>query len=490
MACKAGEGCRAGLTWAGCWRTLAEVSHNRARDMKVDVSGSGDLTRRDFLKGASVATAMTMLGGIELLRPTTKADEGSDLRGPPVPLAVIGLGVWGRELLATLTRIPEAQIVAVCDTYPAFLRRAGRMAEKAEQVNDYRKILDNKDIKAVIIATPTHLHKEIAVAALQAGKHVYCEAPLATTVEDARAIALAAQKAPALVFQAGLQYRSDPQRAFVLKFVRSGAIGKPLLARSQWFKKQSGRLTSPNPEREKEVNWRLDPATSIGLVGEWGLHQVDLACWYLDALPTAAGGWGALRLWTDGRSVPDTEQVFFEYPDQVVGLWQGTLANSFLGTHEVYYGSDAAILFREQRAWLFKEVDAPLLGWEVYAAKQNIMDETGIVLRADASKAVDDTAANPAEAQAPKPPTKTTLEWALGNFLTNINTISGAVEDFAASFDIKDTAALTKYLAEQRREPAAGYLESYQATVCVIKANQALRAGQRLVFSKEWFELT
>jgi|YelNatPaOPRAMG01_1025707.scaffolds.fasta_scaffold26512_3 predicted dehydrogenase len=458
--------------------------------MKPDMTRSNDLTRRDFLKGASVATAMTMLGGIELLRPASKADEAPSMQGPPVPLAVIGLGVWGRELLATLTRIPEAQIAAVCDTYPAFLRRAGRMAEKAEQVSDYRKILDNKDIKAVIIATPTHLHKEIALETLQAGKHVYCEAPLATTVEDARAIALAAKKAPTLVFQAGLQHRADPQHAFVLKFIRSGAIGKPLLARAQWFKKQSGRLTAPTPEREKEVNWRLDPATSIGLVGEWGVHQVDLACWFLGTLPLAAGGWGALRLWTDGRTLPDTEQVVFEYPDQVLGLWQGTLANSFLGSHEVYYGSDAAILIRDQRAWLFKEVDAPLLGWEVYASKQTILDETGIVLRADASKAVQETGGKAAEAQAPKPPSKTTLEWALGNFLTNVNSVSGAVEDYAASFDIKDTAALTKYLAEIRREPAAGYLEGYQATVCAIKANEAIRAGRRITFSKEWFDLS
>ena len=460
--------------------------------MKPIETRPSDFNRRDFLKGTSMATVMAMLGGVELLRPeSAQAVDASTLHGPPVNLAVIGLGAWGRELLTTLSRIPEANIVAICDTYAPFRRRSGRLVEKAEQVDDYTKILDNKDIKAVFIATPSHQHREIAVAALGAGKHVYCEAPLATTIEDARAIALAARKAPKQVFQAGLQQRSEPQRAFVLSFIRSGAIGKPVMVRSQWFKKQSWRQTSPSPEREKEMNWRLDKATSVGLVGEIGIHYVDMASWFLDGLPTAVTGFGTIRLWNDGRTEPDTEQALFDYPQNVVNTWQSTLGNSFLGGHEVYCGTDAAILFRDQRAWLFKEVDAPLLGWEVYATKEAIMEETGIVLRAGASKSVQDSGpVKPGEQPAPKPPAKTPLDWALGNFLTNVNDISAAVEDYAAAFDINDTAALVKYLADVRRQPAAGYEEGYQATVSVIKANEAILKGQRLPLSKEWFDLT
>src|ERR1035441_2944135 len=210
--------------------------------------------RRDFLKGGSVATLMTMLGGVELIAQTNAAPAGAD-KAPPVKIkvGVIGLGAWGREIINTLTRLrttPDAvdvEIAAICDTYPAALKRTASAVPGAAQTADYKTILDNKDIKAVIIATPTYLHKEVALAALKAGKHVYCEAPLAGSIEDAREIALAAKAAKNLVFQAGLQKRSDKQRLFLLPFIRTGALGKTVLARAQWHKKTSWRSASPSP---------------------------------------------------------------------------------------------------------------------------------------------------------------------------------------------------------------------------------------------------
>src|SRR5207248_7909027 len=141
---------------------------------------------------------------------------------------------------------------AICDSYPAMLSRGAKDAPKATQTKDYKTILENKEINAVIVATPTHLHKEIVLAALKAGKHVYCEAPLAHTIEDAREIALAAKAAPQqVIFQCGLQVRCDPQRIFLLPFVRSGALGKMIMARAQWHKKSSWRSASASPEQEK-----------------------------------------------------------------------------------------------------------------------------------------------------------------------------------------------------------------------------------------------
>src|SRR5262249_52810590 len=160
------------------------------------------------------------------------------------------------------------------------LKRIASAAPAATQTEDYKTILANKDIPAVIIATPTGTHKEIALVALKAGKHVYFEAPLANSIEDARAIALAAKGAKLCVFQAGLQLRSDKQRLFLVPFVRSGQLGKIAEARSQWHKKTSWRTTSPNPEREKALNWRLDKSTSLGLVGEVGIHQIDQEGWF------------------------------------------------------------------------------------------------------------------------------------------------------------------------------------------------------------------
>ncbi len=189
--------------------------------------------RRDFLKSGSFATLMTMMGGVELFaQPTEQPASDSKGSGAKIKVAVIGLGSWGREILTELTKLEGADVAAICDTYGAFLRRSGKMAPGARQIQDCKAILEDKDIRAVVVATPTHKHKDIVLAALKAGKHVYCEAPLAGSIEDAREIALAARAAKKQIFQAGLQMRADPQRQFLLPFIRTGALGKTVMARS------------------------------------------------------------------------------------------------------------------------------------------------------------------------------------------------------------------------------------------------------------------
>ncbi len=444
------------------------------------------VNRRSFVKGGSFATMMTMMGGVELVAQEAKKDAAAEkAAGPQVKCAVIGLGSRGRDILATLALLKEGTVAAICDTYAASLRRASEAAPKAGKHSDYKEILANKEIQAVILATPTHQHRQIALEALQAGKHVYCEAPLAHTIEDARAIALAAKGAVKQVFQSGLQMRSDPQRHFLLQFIRSGAMGKNLLARTQWNKKQSWRFTSPNPEREREINWRLRKDTSLGLVGEIGLHQIDAAGWFMNLKPTAVNGFGSVMHWEDGREVADTMQAVFEYPGGVTLTHASTLANSFDSDHEVYFGTDSAIMVRGNKAWMFKEADAPLLGWEVYARKDEFYKETGIALVANATKLV---------AQGDKPVEdapyqNTPLFYALESFLANVNEIGAAVEDFNATFNPNDTKALVKYLGEIKRQPAAGYKEGYEATVIAIKASEAVQKQQRVPIPREIFAL-
>src|SRR5688572_5847206 len=159
-----------------------------------------NLTRRTFLKGSSFATLMSLLGGVELTA-QTPPPEADKPAGPKVKCGLIGLGTWGREIISNLSRVREAQLVALCDTYGVSLRRAAKLAPEAKAIEDYRALLDDKEVQAVLIATPSHQHREIAVAALQAGKHVYCEAPLAASLDDARAIARAAKAAVKQVFQ-------------------------------------------------------------------------------------------------------------------------------------------------------------------------------------------------------------------------------------------------------------------------------------------------
>jgi predicted dehydrogenase len=447
------------------------------------------VNRRDFLKSGSFATLMTMMGGVQLLAQTNTPATGIDMgAGPHINVAVIGLGAWGREILNVLGRIPQAEVTGLCDTYGASLRRSASAAPKATQAEDFKAILDNKTIKAVIIATPTHQHKDLVLAALKAGKHVYCEAPLAHTIEDARAIALAARDAKTQIFQAGLQMRSDPQRHFLLPFIRSGALGESVMARAQWHKKQSWRSASPNPDREKALNWRLQKETSLGLIGEIGVHQLDQACWFLNAQPVSIVGYGAISLWKDGREVFDTIQTIVEFPNNVRWTYDCTLANSFDADYEMFYGTHAAVMMRENKAWMFKEVDSPLLGWEVYAKRNSFFRETGIALVAGASKQenleASITAAVPLES--------TPLYNALLTFIRNSAQVNAAGENFIADFGADDPAALREHLLGEvgKRRYAAGFAEGFQAAVMAIKANEAVRSGQRVVFQKEWLELT
>jgi predicted dehydrogenase len=444
-----------------------------------------DVNRRDFLKGSSVATLMSMLGGVEL-RAQGTPEAPKKFEGPRVKVGVIGLGSWGRDILATLARLPQAEVVTICDTYAASIKRSAKNAPNATATDDYRKILDNKDITAVIIATPTHKHKDVVLAALQAGKHVYCEAPLANTIEDARAIAIAARENPKQYFQSGLQLRADPQRYFLMDFVRSGAIGPWVMVRSQWHKKQMWRQDSPNADRLKELNWRLDPQITPGLMGEIGVHHVDSAGWFLGAQPIAVTGFGSVRRWNDdGRKVPDTVQAVFEYPGGVQLMYDCTLANSFETAYEMFYGSDAAVMLRSNKAWLFKEVDSPLLGWEVYARKDRFGEETGIALVANATK-IAAQGDNPIE---DAPFTNTPLFYSLENFIANSSSIGGAVEDFVAAFDPKDVGALKTHLSQVRMQSYAGFMEGYAATVIALKANEAVTKGQKITFKKEWLTL-
>ena len=252
---------------------------------------------------------MAMMGGVELRAgdaPKPAASTEPPLTkipiGPTVKYGVIGLGARGREVLKDLALLPNAPVVAICDHYPSSLRRAGdNDAPKAERFDDYQKLLASKEVQAVVIATPTPDHREMALAALQAGKHVYCEAPLANSIEDAKAIAGAARDSVKLVFQAGLQERSHPQRQFLLPFIRAGASGETVMARAQSHRNNSWVSASSNPEHEKALNWRLHQKTSAGLMGEIGIHQIDAVSWFLKSTPHRHHGlWFAAAL--EGRT--------------------------------------------------------------------------------------------------------------------------------------------------------------------------------------------
>lgn len=468
-------------------------------------SGANEFNRREFIQNAaSFGAMMALMGGVPLHAEETNAvaeETHYTTVSAPMNCAVIGCGAQGREILRTLSLLPNAPVVAICDSYEAAFRRVKDSAPHAETFTDYKKLLEKKEVEAVIVATPSYQHREIVEAALAAGKHVYCEAPLATSIEDARAIARAAKKAFKLNFQSGLQIRSDSQRRFLLPFIRSGACGKNVMVRSQWHKKQSWRRTAPTPAREQALNWQLNAATSGGLMGELVIHQVDMVQWLLNQRPVAVSGWGSTLLWNDGRDVADTVQAIFEFPGGVNYFADASIANSFDSSYEMLYGSDSAVMLRgtnelggsqeASKAWLFKEVDSPLLGWEVYARKEQFAQETGIVLMANASKLQKKVKEGEAPAAVVTP-----LQQALAAFITNCGVTAEGVKNFTTTYGADaDADALQEYMAgptiTKGRKPTAGWTEGLEATVLALKANEAIikGKGQRVLIGKELFEI-
>jgi predicted dehydrogenase len=452
-------------------------------------NNASEINRRNFL--GSFSSMMMLMGATEITRAQNAKKEGEAKEryaGPPINTAVIGCGQWGREILTNLSLISKANVVAICDRYEPYMNRSQKLAPKAQKLADYRAVLDNKDVHAVIVATPTHLHKQLVIEALQAGKHVYCEAPLAHTVEDARAIAKAAKAAKKVNFQAGLQQRSDPEIIDILNFVRAGAAGTAFLARSQYHKKNSWRRSSPDPEFERALNWRLRNETSVGLVGEFGIHNIDSAGWFLNQRPTAVTGFSSMILWNDGRDVPDTIHTVLDYPAGKRMLYDATLANSFDAEYDMYYGTDATVMMRDRRGWMFKEVDSPLLGWEVYARKETFFKEVGIVLAANATKLA---------AQGDNPvidtqvATQGSLFYALEAFIVNTDLTKTGVDDFTSNFGAEDEKALVEYLADvnKNRLPAASWKDGYDATVTAIKAHEACVKGGRIALNDELFNI-
>lgn len=333
-----------------------------------------DPDRRAFIaQTAGALIGCALLPDVALAAPRRK--------GAVRKVAVIGAGRQGRAIIDELRKLDAIEIAAVCDLVPTRLQAATLRAPGALGYADYHELLARQaGIEAVFVATPTHLHVPIARAALEADRHVYCEAPLAATVADCHALVAVAAAHSTRVFQTGLYGRANPIYQHARTLVRSDGMREIVSLYAQNHQKTSWRLPGPDT-----FNWRLDPAVSIGLAGEEGTHQFDVAAWMRNKYPTAITGFGSIRLYNDGRVIPDTISVRLGWDDGVVMSYQATIANSYGGRYEVINGSNGSVRLAATHGWMFKEADAATQGWEVYATRQQFFDDEGIVLVADAT---------------------------------------------------------------------------------------------------------
>jgi predicted dehydrogenase len=421
------------------------------------------IDRRRFVVSAGSLAALGLFfgGGNVYAEEFTPAGTPANANVAPVGCAVIGLGEQGRAILTALGHAAGANVMRICDTYEGIHDRASELAPKAKAGTDAAEVFADPAVQAVWICTPTHQHKDLVIAALKAGKNVYCEAPLANTLDDARAIGQAALAAKGQVFHSGLQNRTNPQHLHVVKFIRSGALGTVAGGRLHWHKRTSWRRAAANDARAKALNWRLSRDTSLGLAGEIGIHQFDTAAWFLKTLPEAVSGRGAVRAWKDGRDVADTVQAMLEFPEGLTVGYDATLANTFDGHAETLLGTEAAVMVRDHRAWMFKEADATALGWEVYAYRDKIGDDTGIALVADATKIL---------AAGKKPGENREV-------------------DPKRTPQVTAAEAFLEAIRAKKGESACDALTGFQATVVAITANQAITEGRRIALTPEMFAL-
>jgi predicted dehydrogenase len=291
-----------------------------------------EVTRRDFLKtAAGVAAASTLPG---LGAPAILANPNPN---EVVNFGFIGTGSQGCELLKHLTTIPAGRCVATCDIYPVNLKKGVETIGTNPPYEDYRQLLDQKDVDAVLIATPLHLHAQMIIDGLNAGKHVFVEKSMFFKEEEAEPIRQTAATHANQVLQTGLQRRSSLLYRVAMEMIQKGALGKVMFVRTQWHSNRDWRRPVVDPTLERQINWRMYRDYSGGLMAELASHQIDVelashqidvANWSFGAEPISVVGMGGIDYWKDGRETCDNVQAIFEYSGGRKMLFSSILFNA------------------------------------------------------------------------------------------------------------------------------------------------------------------
>jgi len=301
-------------------------------------------SRRNFIKSSS-ALALGLSAFPSFL---TAAQMGS--QNDIVNMGVIGCNGMGWSNISSHLKMNNIRVIGLCDVDDSVLERRKEDYKKFRDntptlYKDYRKLLENKDIDAVVIGTPDHWHCKIMVDALEAGKHVYVEKPLANSVEECYIMEAAARKYDKQVVQVGQWQRSGTHYAKAIDIVRSGQLGNIRLVKvwayQGWMKPVPVKPDSappagvdydmwlgPAPKRAFNPNrfhfnfrWYWDYAG--GLMTDWGVHEIDIALFAMQARApkSVMASGGKLAYPDDASETPDTLQAVFEY-DKFNMLWE------------------------------------------------------------------------------------------------------------------------------------------------------------------------
>jgi predicted dehydrogenase len=291
-------------------------------------------TRRDFVKSVTTVTAGAVAFG-------TAPSVGAAGANEKFVIGIIGPGGQGSNLLQSFGMQKDVEIAYVCDVDADRMRSAvqavekfGGKAPRAEK--DLRRVLEDKSVDAVIIATPDHWHAPATILACDAGKHVYVEKPCAHNIREGRLMTEAARRTKRVV-QTGTQSRSTEHVRKAVELLHNGAIGEVLVAKiwNSQLRNAIGRVKPSEPPPQLDFDlwvgpapmvpyqsnllpsiWRWWYAFGAGDMGNDGVHDLDIGRWGLgvETHPAKIAALGGKYFFDDDQQFPDTQTVIFEYP--------------------------------------------------------------------------------------------------------------------------------------------------------------------------------
>jgi predicted dehydrogenase len=457
------------------------------------------LDRRDVLLGLSTVPALGLFGyALSRQRAYEQALRQAAEAGRPAPpkdqkelnVALLGAGAQGQVLLDAMLRIPGLRFRAVCDIWTEFNQRrvVNTLKKYKFEVNgyeDYRQMLDQeKELDAVVIATPDFWHAPHAVDCLKAGKHVYCEKEMSNTLEGAQAMVRAARETGRLL-QIGHQRRSHPRYLHCYQNLLGEAkiLGRVVTVNGQWNRAVAPDLGAPErytiPDaRLKQYgfgsmhefrNWRWYKGKGGGPIVDLGSHQIDIYNWFLGGPPAhvmASGGLDHLDPKT--HEWYDTVMAIYEYETPagtVRAYYQTQTHNGSQGYFETFMGDQGTLVISESEqnypGRLYRDPNAPAWdewvrrGWVTAPKLQETEDEEEKAAVLDVRESI-----SPDEHRVPIVLRDPYHQPHLQNF-----------------FDAVRGQAKLNCPAEV----------GYESAVTVLKVNEAIDAKQRLSFKPEDF---
>lgn len=301
------------------------------------------MERREFLIKSSIITAgigAGIVGCTEKKIVPVVVPENQRIK-----IGIIGLGDRGSTIINSINSLPQFKIIAACDILDFRLAEGLKKIkeEKVATYNDYRKMLENKDLEAIIISTPLFEHSRMALDAIDADLHIMCEKALAYNIEQSKAVKLKANQSSKL-FQISYQYQMNPTFKAIKDIINNGYLGKLTRVEANWHRNNNWRREVPSPELERQINWRLYKEYSGGLMAELGSHHLNMIDNIIGDHPIKVVGSGGINYWNDGREIYDNVMAIFDYPNGIKSTFSSILSNKYEDQTIKFFGDKATIV--------------------------------------------------------------------------------------------------------------------------------------------------